>query len=235
MKKFDFKKQYGEEYPAVMVESGVRMLLGLETPFTRYYYFAGNPKQGSHVISRFMDGSASMTVAELQRDWPAWTNDRRIDFCQSCVWLDEQDDYADMLRFIMGHGSPEVWGAIALKVATALPREEAFPFLLDALHAVKIGSCSNITQAIAETKHPDAESVLRQHLRATWEHPGLWADDKFINWAAYDATTCIEHLIEIGASPADFEDQVRKLSQHVCSRNRDSCQRRLVQYYPVLE
>jgi hypothetical protein len=210
------------------------MPLARETPFSRYYH-SGDPKQGGHVISRFMDGSASITAAELQRDWPSWTDEQRVDFCQPCHWLHKQADYADMLRFIMGHGGPSVWGAIAVQFATAVPGDEAFPFLLGILNATEIGEGANITQAIAKTKHPGAAATLRQHLRAVWNHSKLWIDDEFLNWVAYDAMTCIEHLIETGASPSDFEDQARKLSQHVCSRNRDSCRGRLSKHYPSLK
>jgi hypothetical protein len=227
-------KTFGDEYPAAVVEKGVRMPLAIETPFSRYYH-SGEPKRGGLLISRFMDGSASMTMAELQRDWPSWTDEQRVDFCQSCIWLHEQADYADMLRFIMGHGSPSVWGATALQVATALPSDEAFPLLLGVLRATIIGQGANITHAIAKTKHRDAKATLQQHLRAVWEHPGLWADDEWLNWIALDTTTCIEHLIELGESPADFEDRVRRLSQHVCPQNRDSCRNYLSKHYSWLK
>jgi hypothetical protein len=33
-----------------------------------------------------MDGSATITLDELQRDWHKWPEDEKIDFCQSLVW-----------------------------------------------------------------------------------------------------------------------------------------------------
>jgi hypothetical protein len=233
---YDFKKMYGDEYPNAMVENGVRMPLAYETPFSRYYQ-SGGPKKGghTHIISRFMDGSASMTAAELRRGWPTWTDEEKQDFCQGCSWLYQQADYADMLRFIMAHGGLTEWSATALNVAKTLPRDEAFPFLLTALRASEIGKCANIAQAIAQTRHPKAEATLRQHLEAVWDHSMLWDDDEFVNWVALDAKCCIEHLITLGASPSDFEEQVRKLSQHFCQRNRDLCRRHLSEHYSWLK
>jgi hypothetical protein len=228
----DLKKRFGVEYPAAVVVEGLRIPLSRERRFSRSYY-SKEHKMGSEV-SRFMDGSASITASELQREWPAWTEDQRLDFCQFCCWLDEQADFPDMLRFIMQHGGPEDWSGIAMSVASRLPRDEGFALLLEALRATDIGHCSNVTQAIALTKHPEAEATLHRHLETVWAHPKLWEDASFINWVAFDATTCIAHLIELGASAADFEEQVRRLSQHVCSHNRDSCRNFLSKYYSWL-
>jgi hypothetical protein len=79
------KKMFGDEYPAAVIDNGTRMPLRLETQFTRYYN-SQERKQGTNV-SRFMDGSASMTATDLEREWLAWTAWQRLDFCQSCCWL----------------------------------------------------------------------------------------------------------------------------------------------------
>ena len=140
-----------------------------------------------------------------------------------------------MLRFLMEHAGPSEWSGIASSVAVHLPREEAFDILLRALRTTEIGRTSNIGQAIAITKHPDAEPTLRRHFQTIWAHPALWDDDKFLNWVAFDATTCIEHLIKLGVAPADFEEHVRQLSQHTCDRNRDSCRNFLSKHYAWLK
>ena len=178
-----------------------------------------------------MDGSASINSSELQREWHTWTDDERMDFCQSCCWLHEQPDYRDMLRFIMQHAAPGEWSGVASSVASQLPRDEAFDILLRALRTVEIGRTSNIGQAIAITKHPDADPTLRRHLEAIWAHHSLWDDDEFLNWIAFDATTCIAHLIELSASPGDFEGRVRQLARHACAGNRDSCRNYLSKHY----
>lgn len=234
MNTHDFRKTFGDEYPAAVVQNGVRMALIRETPFSRWYQ-SDDPKMGRTSVSRYMDGSASRTAAELQRDWPTWTDEQRWYFCDACSWLYKQSDFADMLRFLMQHASLYQLNNCITSVATYLPRDEVFPFLRGALQATDIGRGGNIIQGIAITKHPDAEATLRQHLRAVWDNPKLWEDDDFLNWVAADAKACIQNLIELGASPADFEDQVRRLSEHVCGRNRDSCRHWLSKHYSWLK
>lgn len=204
-----------------------------EGRFSRSYH-SHEHKIGSE-ISRFMDGSASITASELEREWSGWSAEVRRDFCQSSCWLHEQADFPAMLRFIMQHGSSKDWSGIALSVAAQLPQEEAFDALVQALRRTELGHTANISQAIALTKHPDAVTTLRAHLAAVWEHSALWDDDEFINWIGFDATTCIAHLIEAGAPPSDFEGQVRRLSEHVCSQNRQSCRNFLSKYYSWLK
>lgn len=228
MKVPDLKKRFGDEYPAALMQDGKRIPLRSERRFSRSYCL--DQDKTIFEISRFMDGSVSITASELQQEWPGWTEALRSDFCQSCCWLHERSDFPEMLRYIMQNGGPEHWSGIALSVAGQLPSDEAFTTLVQALHRTDIGSTSNISQGIAHTKHPDAEVTLRNHLAAIWAHPGLW-DDANYNWVAFDATTCIAHLIELGASPSDFTNQVRQLSEHTCSESRDSCRNFLSRHY----
>ena len=135
----------------------------------------------------------------------------------------------------MQHSSARHWSSIALSVASQLPRDEAFDTLVRALQSTELGQGSNICQAIAHTKHPDAEATLRRHLTALWSHPSIWEDDSFVNWVGFDATTCISHLIELGVPASDFTEQVRKISVHVCSGNRESCRNFLSKSYAWLQ
>ena len=235
MEPFDPKKTYGEEYPAAVMCNGIRMTLRRESRFSRSYH-SDEHKTGCEE-SRFADGSASITALELEQEWDKWTEDMRVDFCQSCDCLSVlQADFPEMLRFIMQHGRPEHWAGIAMSVASLLPRDEAFDTLVRALHNAELGpNTANIAQAIAHTKHPDAEITLRKHLAVLWERPALWDGADFVNSVAYAAMTCIVHLIELGAPPSDFTEQVRRLSEHVCLRNRGSCRKRLSKRYSWLK
>ena len=228
------QKSYGNEYPTALMVKGIRVPLSFESRFSRSYSYHSDGQKTTHTLSRFMDSSASITATQLQQEWPNWTEHLQMDFCQSCYWLDFQDDFPEMLRYIMRHGSPGHWSAIALQVTYKLPQQEAFDFLVQALRKMDIGRSSNIIQGIAETKHSSAEAVLRKHLGLIWEHPALWDDSTFLNWVASAATICIAHLIRVGAPPADFVEQVRLLSKHVCSRNRDSCRNYLSKFYPEI-
>ena len=226
------KKLYGDEYPGAVICNGIRLPLTKERRFSRSYDLKER-KLGA-IVSRFMDGSACITATELQAEWHRWSEDDRLDFCQSCPWLQDQTDFADMLRFVMQHATPREWSAVALEVATRLPVEEAFDILVRTLRSVEIGRASNIAQAIAITKHPLAEATLRQHLNNVWQHEKLWDNDTFLNWVAYDATTCIAHLIELGAPSSDFAEKVRQLAKHPCAKNQDSCRSRLTKHYDGL-
>jgi len=228
----ELKNVFGDEYPAAVIRDGIRLPLRRERRFSRSYD-SEEQKLGSEV-SRFMDGSASITASELQGEWHTWGDDERMDFCNSCCWLHEQPDFPEMLRFIMQHAAPGEWSSIAMSVASQLPRDEAFDILLRALRTVEIGKSANIGQAIAITKHPEAEPTLRRHLDAIWAQRALWNDAEFLNWVAFDAMTCIAHVIELGATPSDFEERVRRLAQHPCAHNRDSCRNFLSKHYSWL-
>jgi hypothetical protein len=172
MKPEALKKAFGDEYPAAVSRDGIRMPLRRERRFSRSYYSAEH-KIGSE-ISRLMDGSASISASELECEWHTWSDEDRLDFCQSCCWLQEQPDFSDMLRFIMQHSGPDEWSGIAMSAASKLPRDEAFDMLVRVLRTVEIGQTSNIGQAIAITKHPAAERTLRDHLETIWAHSAVW-------------------------------------------------------------
>ena len=225
----ELKKNYGDEYPAAVMIDGMRLPLRAERRFSRYYH-SRELKHGC-TVSRFMDGSASITAPELRAEWHKWTRTERLDFCQNCTGADEPD-YPDMLRFIMEHGGPSDWSAIALSVAGNLPQPEAFDLLLRAFHSFDPGSGSNIGQAIAYTKDPRAEKILRERLDALWRHDQIWEDADFINWIAYEAMTTILHLIKLGANKKDFETAAGQLAKHRCEGIRDSS-RRLAKHYPA--
>lgn len=228
----ELRERYGEEYPEAVDMFGIRMPLASESRFARHYQSA--EKNLGTVVSRFEDGSASVTAAEVARDWHAWSHTDRIDFCQACCWLTKQTDLPEILRHILEHGEPGDWTGIALTVADVLPREEAFDALARALSRTHPGRCANLTQGIALTNHPGAESLLRKHLDELWDHPALWDDDEFINWIAFDATSCICHLIEIGTPAETFTEGVRRLSEHACEGNRRSVSSFLSKHYPWL-
>jgi hypothetical protein len=223
---------FGDEYPAAVTIDGVRMPLVSERRWTRTYG-SSETKMNSQ-ISRFMDGSAAITFQEFVREWPTWSELERHDFCGACSWLHQQADFPDILRYIIQHGGPDDWSAVANSVGTRLPMDEAFDLLTRALHSIDLDRACNISQGISLTKHPEAERVLRAHLAALWSHPSLWNNDDFNNWLAYGATCCIEHLIAVDAPPEDFSEQVRALAEHVCAGNRNSCRRFLAKHFPWL-
>ncbi len=227
------KSHFGAEYPAAIVDDGGRFELASETRWERRY--GDESKKRWRVISRFMDGSAAITFSELARDWDSWDDRERQSFCSACSWLHKEKDFPQILRYLMRHGDCCTWSAIALSVATHLPQEEAFSRLSNVLQAGGLEASPNIAQGICLTKHPQAEPLLRTHLMALWADPRLWEDDKFCNDIAFAAMCSINHLIEVGAPPHEFEEQVRALSRHVCTNNREFCPTHLGKYFPWLK
>jgi hypothetical protein len=226
------KAEYGDEYPNAVTLDGVRMGLSRERDFSRVYT-AENGKQ-TFVVSRFMDGSASVTGSQVRAAWPNWSEEQRLDFCCACDWLGDHPEFPDILRFVMQQQDLTHISSVASSVAHRLPRDEAFDLLCDALRATNGEYTANITQAIALTKHPAAKQTLLEHLERLWGEADLWKDDPFSNWRAFDATCCIAHLLELGVSPAQLEDKVRLLAAHPCSGNRESCAGFLKPYYAWL-
>jgi hypothetical protein len=209
---------------------GERLPLLRERRWSREY----GEKMSVTIISRFMDGSAAMSVAELEEMWPAWSESDRMDFCQNCEWLESQNDYSDMMRYIVEHGSPTEWSGVAQGVARALPLEEAFGILRSLLPRTPTGQRGNLVQAIALTRHPDALEVLRTELAALESNPELWDDDSFMNWLAHDALCCIKYLLELGANAEQHRAIAIRLAAHPCKELVCSVHRDLSTYYDQL-
>ena len=226
------KHRLGDEYPAAVIYDGVRLELTSESRWRRRYQDA--QKTIGWSVSRFDDGSATITFSEVARDWPSWSEKERGDFCSECQWLKGQEDLPEMLRYIMEHGNSDHWSVIALTVAYCLPKEEAFSRLFKVLRSDGPQYSSNIYQGIALTKHPEAEPLLRARLMALWAHSQLWENEKRINRVAFSAMCSIKHLIELGVPLQEFEEQVRALSRHACIKNREFCRNHLAKYFPWL-
>lgn len=229
----EIKKRLGEEYPlAVVTDSGVRHVFYAERPFSRWFHA---PEQKSYyVVSRFMDATASMSLKELQGYWSGWTEEERGDFCSNCCWLQGQEDFAEMLRFVMANGSPSNWSAIALSVKGVLPQEEAHGWFVEVLPEMDEAYRSNIIQAMALAGHPAAEGIIRGELAVLMSDEETWEEAKFLNWKANTAVNCIKYLIPLGASASDFAGEVKRLRDHPCARNREGCEWWLKEYYPEI-
>jgi hypothetical protein len=162
---FDLKT-LGDEYPQAVTLNGIRMTLVRETEFSRRYATADKKRYFS--ISRFMDGSASISLLEVEAGWPSWSGTQRLDFCGACSALTGQNDFPDILRFVVRDADVTLVSAIANKVAHSLPRDEAFEFLRTALRTADGDGTANITQALARTGHPEAKALLLAHLTRLW-------------------------------------------------------------------
>src|SRR5215471_2338414 len=97
----DWIRHLGEEYPAAIQVGGTRIALDHETRFKRHYVET-TPESEHHIdVSRFIDGTASLTLTQLKAEWSTWNEANRIDFCDSILDLVNvgQQDLAEILRF----------------------------------------------------------------------------------------------------------------------------------------
>lgn len=99
-----------------------RRTLVHDGPWARHFLL---PSQTLLHTSKFQDRTATITLEQLQAGWPRWSPQVRREFTLSCSWLHEQDDFPDMLRFILVVGDAIECSHIASLVATWLPTEEA--------------------------------------------------------------------------------------------------------------
>jgi hypothetical protein len=180
--------------------------------------------------SKFADGSAAITLAELEKEWPTWNDWERIDFCQELCAANCPDS-PDILRFVMAHGEPQHWSGIALDIVYHLPPDEAIPFLLDAYTRFDSERADNIIQALAKSGAPEAHKVLREHLQKLWAHPDLFTEHKYINGVAAAAGNCLRHLLDLGESPEEFRGKYEALLRHPTESNRQIAQNFLTKHF----
>ena len=234
----DWIRPLGDEYPAAVKLGPARVPLAYETRFKRHY-IDHKPDVESHFdISRFLDGTASITLPQLQQEWSTWTNADRADFCHSIkdLYNAGHPELADILHFLLQHAEVDILGPVVLwlPVMQTFPPDQTLDLLLGVLHRASLGHTADVLRALGLTKHPQAEPTLRRHLAAIVADPAAWADAKFHNQMALDAAYCILSLVKLGAPPADFEEIARRLSEHPCERTRHWCRRNFAQHYAWL-
>ena len=215
-----------------------KMKLVSETRWHREYAL---PEPGHFCReSKFFDGSASITLEELEREWPNWSEAERIDFCWSVgqalptgdgcgkkfqgaqTGKDVFSRLPDMLRFIMRQGNHRTWSAVALDIVRLLPKEESIPFLIMACRKCAMGEGGNLLQALAISGSPDARPMIRDCLDRLWQDKRMFQEEKHINHFAAEATHCIRYLLKLGDASPDLAEKCRALVNHPTPANRDS-------------
>jgi hypothetical protein len=111
------------------------------------------------------------------------------------------------------------------------PPDETFKLLVGVLRRSALGHTANVVRALGLTQHPEAEATLRRHLQSIVATTATWEDAEFSNKLARGAAYCILSLIKLGVPPVEFDGIVRRLSEHVCERNRQWCRRNFAKHY----
>lgn len=182
-----------------------------ETRWHREY--ALEEKDHFLVQSKFSDGSASITLKELEREWPGWDEGERIDFCQALGFSTVPNE-SELLRFVMRHGDHSTWSGCALSIVHCLPAEETMPFLLSACRTAPVGKAANLLQALTKSGTPEAHGVLRNHLERLWANPCLMKKDEHFNSLGSETVFCLRDLLELGERDPELTRKYHALLNH---------------------
>lgn len=207
-----------------------RRTLVYEGPWARHFLL---PNQTLLHTSKFQDRTAAITLKQLQDGWPRWSPQVRREFTLSCSWLHEQDDFPDMLRFILVVGDAIECSHIASLVATWLPTEEAHHQLSAAMERAPPGLEANFIQAIGIAAHPSAMAVLERQLERLLFEPDVLEADPFPR--GLSAVLCVKYILDLGAPPSDYEERIRRLASHPASVVRSTCRRELRGHFSWLD
>lgn len=181
---------------------------------TRWWREYKSPDDGTLFFdSRFRDGSASINLDALTREWPSWNQHERLDFSLAFCHC-QCDDRSAILRFLMRNADHDVSSTIASSIALALPTEESLPFLQKCCTSCDVGRGANYFQALWMTRSPKALPILKASLDRIWNSPDLQKTDEFCNFTAFDAIWCIDALVRVGTPVASLRDRYETLLSH---------------------
>jgi hypothetical protein len=209
-----------------------KMRLVRETRWHREY--ALEEPDHYFVESKFADGSAYVTLEDLAREWPAWSDWERTDFCQE-VGHATFPHLPDILRFVMRNGDLKTWSGLALNLVHHLPADEVIPFLIEVCTQCPAGEGTNLLQALARSGAPEAHEILRSHLDRLWADERVFREEKFFNSFAADTTFCLQHLLELGENSPDLAEKYQALLKHPNESNRRSARHFLSKYFPGVD
>ncbi len=234
----DFIRPLGEEYPAAINVSGLRVPLAYESRFKRHYLARTADAESHFDVSRFIDGTSSISLQRLKDEWHTWTDVDRADFCGSMRDLANlgHQDFGEIVRFLLQNADRDLLGPVVLFLPVGQPfsPDETFRLLVEVLQRSTPGHGADVIRALGRTAHPSAAPTICQHLLRLLEDPAVWADSTFFNKPALEAAYCVLSLLKLGAPAAEFEEILRRLSEHRCLRNREWVRRNFEKHYAWL-
>ena len=206
------------------------MELVRETRWSRHY---SDELLGLKLVqSKFADGAATITLEELDQQWPTWKPEEKADFCHA-INEAKLDILPDIYRYIMKVDPPdyESWSAIAAWVVRKLPEAKYAPWLEAACLTCPVGKGEKLLQAFALSKTPRAIETLRKCLHRAWNNPQIFVAEGYIDHAGMDAVVCMECLLQLDAGTDDFGEKYQVLANHGIAVNRESAVSRLAMYF----
>jgi hypothetical protein len=205
--------------------------VGEETRWSRTY--VNGSGQVVFQESKLNDSTASITLKELEAEWPSWDEAERSDFCNQLGLANRRivPEFGEMLRFIMENGSIEQQSSCAQAIGRRLPPEESVPFLAWALEECPLGDASNFLEALCQTRAPQAIPLLRERLRVLWNDDHMWEAPGSGNEIGHESVLVIEHLIKMGEPSTDYAGHYDELVKHPDLLTREVAKIQLARYF----
>ena len=91
------KDTFGPDYPTRILTEGMCFSLVRETRWMRFYEC---PTSRSAEVSRLMDGSAVISLADLQNEWSLWTEDEKNEFVYALSTVKQTPDTIELKDFV---------------------------------------------------------------------------------------------------------------------------------------
>jgi len=204
------------------------MQLVKETRWSRQYEM---DPQTKFFESKFADGTADISVSQLEDEWGTWSVVERADFCQA-VTQSRLPHLPDILRFIMLNGDFASVETVANSIARNLPAEEAVPYITDMCKTVPVGKGAKFYQALALMRPAFCRDTLMLCLNRTWADSRFLSEDEVFDWVANDAVCLIEYLVQLGQNPGTLADKYKVLVRHPNNVNKQSAINRLSPFFP---
>ncbi len=182
-----------------------------ETRWSRHYHDPGT--KANTLVNRFWEGTATITLAELERDWHRWPSDEQQDFARS-FHVDLLPEGEGILRFLIEHGDHRIWPEIALNVASKLPVEESIFVLGHWCKSCDLGQGADYYVAIARTNDPQAHTILKKASQRLLFTKGLLDQNDKYHRLAYDLIQCLIALMELNENPNNYREMYLQLTRH---------------------
>lgn len=91
------KDTFGPDYPRRIFVDGMYFPLVRETRWLRFY--EGSPAYSAE-ISRLMDGSAVISLADLQDEWPLWCKKEKNEFVHALSTVKQTPETVQLKDFV---------------------------------------------------------------------------------------------------------------------------------------
>ncbi len=202
---------------------------------TRWSHYA----DGYH--ARLADGTATITLKQLKREWRDWDASQRVDFCLSFAFAHDIPDRFRILRFLVANGDHDCWPVFAHSLPSEFWPDEAVEILCQWADSCPAGEASSYLNALGilhlhkdhEQEISDARSFLRRYLKDTMLTEGLISDSVSCNEIAYDALVCVESLVSLGEDREILRGPHHLLRTHPCAEIRRLTECRISQSFCI--